>query len=60
MTSATFITSGLLVLIGLFFVAASSANLEAGKPLFPTNEERGDLAFGILAILCAFAGGALL
>lgn len=60
MTSATVLTSGLLLLIGLFFVAASSANLEAGEPLFPSNEERGDLTFGVLAIACAFAAGALL
>lgn len=60
MTSATFITSGLLALIGLLFVAASSANLELGEPLFPTSDEQGDLVFGVLAMICAFAAGALL
>lgn len=60
MTSATFLTSGLLLLIGLFFIAVSSANLEPGEPIFPTNDERSSLIFGILALTCAFAAGALL
>lgn len=57
MTSATFLTSGLLVLIGLLFIGVSSANLEPGKPLFPTNDERGNLFFGVLALACAFVAG---
>ena len=60
MTTATFLTSGLLMLVGLLFVGSSSANLEPGKPLFPTSDERADLLFGVLAILCAFAAGVLL
>lgn len=60
MTSATFLTSGLLVLIGLLFIVISSANLELGKPLFPTADERADLLFGLIALVCAFAAGAIL
>lgn len=60
MNPATVITSGLLLLVALLFVCASSANFEPGEPLFPTVAERGDLTFGILSLACAFAAGALL
>jgi hypothetical protein len=59
-TSATVITSGLLGLIGMFFVFAGSANLEPDRPLYPTSAERTDLVFGMMALLCAFTAGALL
>lgn len=60
MTSATILTSGLLLLIGLFFIATSSANLEPGQSMFPPGAARVNLSFGVLALACAFTAGALL
>lgn len=60
MTPQIIITSGLLVIIALLFVCANSANLEPGEPLFPTKDEQSDFIFGVMALACAFAAGALL